>query len=288
GFRHLVREPAAVGIAENHPGGSPPHGGLQGLERVLPVREVPVEKVLRVVDHVHAVKAQERDALFDHPQVLVQGGPEGIRHVKRPGLAENGGHLGARPDQRLQVFVVLHGDVSPPGAAERRDFGVDELDVLDPLEELRVLGVGAGKAPFDEVDAELVEPDRDVYLIFYREGDAFSLGAVAQRRVVQLDLLPLLRSGTHRRLHPPLAARRPGRPRGRHPTSFLLPPGFASSRAFACRSWTRRFTAWRYARALARITSVLVPRPMYWLPLSRIRTTTSPRASLPEVTPWSE
>ena len=54
-------------------------------------------------------------------------------------------------------------------------------------EELGVLGIGAGPAAFDVVDAQLVELLRDLQLVLDGEGDALHLGAVAERRVVKFD-----------------------------------------------------------------------------------------------------
>ena len=42
-------------------------------------------------------------------------------------------------------------------------------------------------APFDVVEAQLVEPLGDQQLVLQREADAFALAAVAKRRVVDLD-----------------------------------------------------------------------------------------------------
>ncbi len=55
------------------------------------------------------------------------------------------------------------------------------------LEELGVLFVRQGIAPFDEIEAQLVEPLSDQQLILQREVDPFALAAVAERRVVDLD-----------------------------------------------------------------------------------------------------
>src|SRR5690606_4256892 len=54
------------------------------------------------------------------------------------------------------------------------------------------------------------------------------------------------------------------------------------------RSYTNLFNACTYARALASMTSVLVPRPLYTWPLSCTCTVTSPKASLPPVTAFKK
>ncbi len=57
----------------------------------------------------------------------------------------------------------------------------------DALEVLGVLLVRQRIAPFDEVEAQLVEPLGDQQLVLQRKVDAFALAAVAERRVVDLD-----------------------------------------------------------------------------------------------------
>ena len=57
---------------------------------------------------------------------------------------------------------------------------------LGPLEELGVLGHGAGPAALDEAHAELVQQPRDRELVGDRVADALALPAVAQRGVEDL------------------------------------------------------------------------------------------------------
>ena len=58
----------------------------------------------------------------------------------------------------------------------------------EPLEELGVLRIRERVAALDEIEAQLVEPPRDEHLVLQREVDPLALGAVAERRVVKLDL----------------------------------------------------------------------------------------------------
>ena len=67
-----------------------------------------------------------------------------------------------------------------------------------PAEELVVLRVGAGPAGLDEVDAEPVELLGDAQLVVDGERDALELAAVAQRRVVDLDLRGQRVASAHR------------------------------------------------------------------------------------------
>ena len=69
--------------------------------------------------------------------------------------------------------------------AERRDHRLLEREVACALEELDVLGVGAGEAALDVVNAEKVELGRDAQLVFDRERQPLALGAVTKRGVVK-------------------------------------------------------------------------------------------------------
>ena len=59
--------------------------------------------------------------------------------------------------------------------------------VPNPLEELGVLLVRQRIAPFDEIEAEAVQPLGDQQLVLQRKADPFALAAVAERGVVDLD-----------------------------------------------------------------------------------------------------
>ena len=56
-------------------------------------------------------------------------------------------------------------------------------------EEFAVERIGAGIAPFDIVDAEIIEHRRDDLLVRQREVDAIGLRTVAQRGVEQIEAL---------------------------------------------------------------------------------------------------
>ena len=62
------------------------------------------------------------------------------------------------------------------------------IEVADLLKVFRVLVVGAGKAPLDEIKAEFIQHPGDQQLVLHGEVNPFPLAAVAERRVVELDL----------------------------------------------------------------------------------------------------
>src|SRR5690625_451223 len=61
-----------------------------------------------------------------------------------------------------------------------------QLTVFHDREELRVPGVGAGPAAFDEIDAEVIEAQRQGDLVPAGQVEIKPLGAVTQSRVVYL------------------------------------------------------------------------------------------------------
>jgi hypothetical protein len=62
-----------------------------------------------------------------------------------------------------------------------------ELQLADLLKILGILGIAGRIAAFDVIDADLIQPLRDLQLVLQREADTFALGAVAESRVVDLD-----------------------------------------------------------------------------------------------------
>ena len=186
-LRDLVRQPSAIGVAEDEAvrtrGLCRPEGG-QG---VLAVLLEAVEEMLGVVDDFLEVLEEVDDGVADHGDVLVEGGSERVGDVQVPRLAEDGDHGRPRLDERLDVAVLLRLHTGSPRGAEGGDLGGLEDGVLDALEEAEVLGIGAGPAALDVVDAESVQALGDADLVLHGEGHAFSLGAVTQRRVVNLD-----------------------------------------------------------------------------------------------------
>src|SRR5713101_7293723 len=183
----LVRQAAAVGVAEDQAAGARGLGGSEGLERVLAVLLEAVEEVLGVVDNLLEVLEEVGDRVPDHVDVLVERRPEGVRHVEVPRLAEDGDDRGARLDERLDVAVLLRPHSRTARRAEGGDLGGLEDSVLNALEEAEVLGVRARPAALDIVDAEGVQALGYADLVLHGEGHALALRPVAQRGVVNLD-----------------------------------------------------------------------------------------------------
>src|SRR5207302_8193198 len=88
-------------------------------------------------------------------------------------------------EQGLEIHIVLAPRAGPARHPERGDLRLSQRGLTHPAEELGVLRVRSRPPAFDVLDAQLVEPPRDLELIVNRERQALALRAVAQCRVVQ-------------------------------------------------------------------------------------------------------
>ena len=179
----------AVGVAQRHVLGARLGGGAQAAQGVARVVGVGVEEVLGVVDHALALAAQEGDRLGDHPQVLLWIHARDLLEVQRPRLAHQRADRGEAVGQSAQAGVVLGRRVPAAGHAERRDLGVLEALALQQLEQRHLLGVGAGEARLDVVQAQAVEGMRHADLLVHGKGHALALHPIAKGGVVEVDLL---------------------------------------------------------------------------------------------------
>jgi len=158
------------------------------LQGVAGVGAVPVEEVLRVEEHPLALGGQVPHGVGDHGEVLGQGGPQRCGDVPVVALGDQRHHRRAGLAQRRHLRVVGGDRARPPGGPERREGSVAELELgARPAEELGVLGDGTRPAAFDEADAELVQAPCDGQLVGDRQAEAFLLGAIAQRGVVDVE-----------------------------------------------------------------------------------------------------
>ena len=168
---------------------------LEGFEGVVGVALEAVEEVLGVVDDLADVGGEKADRVANHREVLSQRDAEDLGGLEVPALSDNGHRGGFGLDQRLHSDVVLRGDSLAARHSKRRDLGVLEVEVAHSAEVGGILGVGEGIAPFDVVDPEAIELQRDQELVLEREVDPLTLAAVAQGCVVD-------RNPRHVAVHP--------------------------------------------------------------------------------------
>src|SRR5262249_31818448 len=146
------------------------------------------EEVLGVEDDLVHPGAQERDRVADDVEVLLQRDAQVVPDMEIPRLADDGDDRCLGAQQCLQVAVVRGAHARAAGGTERGDTCRPEPEPANAAEELLVARIRARPAAFHVVDAQVVEALGDAELVVEREADVFGLRAVAQRRVVELDL----------------------------------------------------------------------------------------------------
>jgi hypothetical protein len=186
---HAHRQHAAVGVAQDADLGAGGERRPQHLDAVVGVGGVPVEEVLAVDEHPPAVADEERDGVTHHREVLLERRPQCLAHVPDVGLGDQADHRRLGLQQGAHLGVVLDPDAGLAGGPERDQLGVPELELgAGAGEELGVLGQRARPAALDEADADLVEEARDGQLVGDGVAHALALGAVAQRRVEDVEV----------------------------------------------------------------------------------------------------
>ncbi len=165
------------------------HRGLEHPQGELRVAREAVEEVLGVEQHLHACVAEELDGVSDHRNALVERGAQRFGHVVVPRLPDDAHSAHVGLDEVAQRVVAVDLAFHATGRPERDQRARLELQLLrHPPEQLVVLRVRARPSGFDVVHTEPVELLRDPQLVLDGEGDALELSAVAERRVIDLDL----------------------------------------------------------------------------------------------------
>ena len=184
----LVRQHAAVRVAEHDDLGPGLVGGADDGEGVVAVEAPAVEEVL-AVDEDAAPVPDEVARPCHGPS---RGSPRAscARPARRVRCATS--RRGTPPDARESTSAwtrVLRRDpAGPTGGPEGGEGRVAQVE-LGPgaLEELGVLRVRTGPPALDEVDPEIVEQPGDGELVGHREVEPLLLGAVAQGGVVDVQ-----------------------------------------------------------------------------------------------------
>src|SRR5215469_16057211 len=106
-----------------------------------------------------------------------------------PGLADHGrdGSFGAQ--QELKIAILGGADTGAAGGSEGSNLRVLELDFFHFAEEGGIAFVGTRPSALDVVEAEIIEMRGDFDLVADGQRDVLGLAAVAESRVVNLDML---------------------------------------------------------------------------------------------------
>ena len=180
----LVRQRAAIGIAQHHPARAFVDGGLGAGERELRIGLVAVEEMLAIEQHFAPAARRRAHAVADRGQVFLRAGLERDAHVVIPGFRHEADGVGLGLEQRRETGIVRGRAAGPPRHAERGEGGL-EAALLG--EQLCVGQVRARIAALDIVDAEIVQHPGDGELVVEGEIDAVGLRAVAQRGVEEIE-----------------------------------------------------------------------------------------------------
>jgi hypothetical protein len=201
----LVRQAAAIGVAQHEPARAGRLGRLETAQRVIGIGLVAVEEMLGVEKGLAAARDSGSDRFLDERQVLLERYPEDQHDVEIPGLADEAA--------ALRLGIEDGGESGIVGSAAARALGHAEGDELRVLKrrrsgkKCRVGRIGAGPPAFDVIDADAVELLRDVALVRHAEIDALRLRAIAQSRVEQIKALAghpnSFKTSAIRSYHPP-------------------------------------------------------------------------------------
>src|SRR4029079_13773319 len=181
------RQHATVRVAQHEALGAGLLGCGHDRHREAGVAHVPVEEVLGVEEDPTALSVQERDRVTHHRDPLFQVGAQRLGHVQIPGLADQADDLGAGVEQIAQHLRFLRALPGPAGHAERRELRVLQRLLGRELEDIRVARARTRPHALDVGEPDLVELVQDPQPVLDGIGEVRLLGAVAQRRVVELD-----------------------------------------------------------------------------------------------------
>ena len=184
----LVRQRAAVGVAQHDVAGAADDGGFEGPQRELGIGLEAVEEVLHVDEDQPAGVTEEAHRVGDHRLALVERRLQRLGDVVGGALGDDAHRRRRRVDEVAQRVVGV--DLAP--RSPRRPEG-DECRrrkgqlTARPGEELDVLRVGTRPTPFDVLDSEDIELLGDAQLVLDGRGHPLDLEAVAKGGVEDLD-----------------------------------------------------------------------------------------------------
>src|SRR5262249_31580489 len=106
---------------------------------------------------------------------------------KIPRLADDRDHWRLCCYEGLNSQIARRFGSTAAGHSKRADLGVRQFQLASARKIFGILRVARGIAPFDEIDADLIEALGNLQLVLQRQAHAFPLRAVAEGGVVDLD-----------------------------------------------------------------------------------------------------
>ena len=185
----LVREGAAVGVAEHEPACAGLLRSNETRHRIVGIGLVAVEEMLGVEHHLVHAGLRIGERVRDHLEVLVAVDLEGDVDVEVPGLADHADIARLGLQDGGQSGIVGRTAAGAARHAERRELGVLELRRVG--EEAIVCRIGARPAAFNVVNPKQVQFARNRGFVGNGEVDTLGLGAVSQGGVEEVDSVGL-------------------------------------------------------------------------------------------------
>ena len=143
--------------------------------------------MLGVVDDLAALRHEVPRRVLDHREILLERGAKDLRDVQRPGLPDDRRDGHAAIEERLELGVLVRLGSGAARRAEGRQARMLQVQLLRLLKESDVARIGAREPALDVIDAEVIEFLRNQQFVRDGKADAFTLRAIAQRGVVDLD-----------------------------------------------------------------------------------------------------
>ena len=180
----LVRQSAAIGIAQHHPARARRMRRLGTGHRIGRIGLEPVKKVLAIQHRLFAMGDDGRDGIADALDVLFQRNAQRDMDVIIPRLGDQTDAVGGIVEQRVETGIVGNRTPCPLGHAES-----DKTGFFGRLlqEKFAVERIGTGIAAFDIIHAQPVQQSGNLPLVLEREIDPRGLRPVAQGRVEQIE-----------------------------------------------------------------------------------------------------
>ena len=186
----LMGQRTSVGVAQHQAIGTVHRRCLEHRQRELWVALVTVEEMLRIEEDAQPLPLEKLDRVADHGDALAERLTECFGYVVVPRLAHDAHGGSAGCNERSQGLVVVDAAPRPASGAEGHQCGVLQHQLgRRPREELLVLGIRAGPAAFDPMNAQCIELTGHLELVIGRHRNALELDAISQRCVEYLDSL---------------------------------------------------------------------------------------------------
>ena len=177
-FKHLIRQCAAIGVAQHHPAGT----GFKGLrgtsQRIIAIGFIAVEKMLAIDHGLAPVLGDRRHAVADAGKIFFIADAQ--RHIDMivPAFTNKAHRACLGVEHFHKSGVIIGATASALCHAKGRHHGAFQLAVFG--KKLAVGRVGTGIAALDIIKPQIIQGIGNANFIGQREVNAGGLLPVAQ------------------------------------------------------------------------------------------------------------